>query len=154
MLFHCATNWECVPEVCLLIVFTPCKSTIILPLQSENTQEYSTHTCIKAHMPAFCSIPTVKIILRKIKIRQHISYCVWFWTLVHWLEIHSKFHSKTMIIILPWVWSSCELISILHSPQQLTSTHSSAHTYAYTHGWCCTNTEPAWRLFSKYGLCF
>lgn len=39
MVFHCDTDGECVPEVCLLIVFRPCKSTIILPPQSENTQE-------------------------------------------------------------------------------------------------------------------
>lgn len=130
MVFHCVTDWECVPEVCLLIVFRPCKSTIILPLQSENTQEYSTHTCIGAHMRASFSIPTVKTILRRTKIRQHICSCVWFWNLAHWLENHSKFHGKSMIRILPWVWSSCELISILHSPQQLASTHSSAHTHA------------------------
>lgn len=126
MLFHCATDWECVPEVCLLIVFRPCKSTIILPLQSKNTQEYSTHTCTGAHMWASSSILTVKMILRKIKIHQHISYCVWF------LKPRSeKFHGKSIIIILPWVCPSCELIPILPSPQQLASTHSSAHTYSW-----------------------
>lgn len=126
MLFHCATDWGSVPEVCLLIVFSPCKSIIILPLQSENTQEYSTHTCIEAHMWATSSILTVKMILRKIKIHQRISYCMWF--LKPRSEIHSKFHSKSIIIILLLVYFSCELISILPSPQQLASTHTSAHT--------------------------